>query len=98
MDTTIVQYVIPDPEKLYEKFREILREELLASSQPKKSGPRYLTRKEAKELLKISYVTIDDYTRKGIIKGSKIGSRILYLESNILEAVKDIPVRKYQRK
>ena len=58
----------------------------------------YLSRQEVARLLKITLPTLHDYTRTGILKGSRIGSRVLYLESDILESVKEIPVQKYRRR
>jgi excisionase family DNA binding protein len=70
----------------------------LKDEKPEPKRVSYLTREETAELLKITLPTIDKYTREGIIKGSKIGSRVLYLESEIMESVKEIPVLKYRRR
>jgi excisionase family DNA binding protein len=83
-------------EQLFDTFRGIVREEL-AQSAPKKDETRYLSRKEASKLLHISLPTLNEYTQKGIIKGSRIGTRVLYLEADIQEAVKNIPSTKYRR-
>jgi excisionase family DNA binding protein len=84
------------PEQLKETFREVVREEL-ANHQSGKSEIRYLTRKEVSKLLKISLPTLNEYTKKGVIKGSRVGSRILYSETELEQAVKDIPTFKYRR-
>lgn len=63
-----------------------------------KAKVNYLTRQEVAELLKISLPTVDLYSRKGILKGRRIGSRILYLESDLMELVREIPILKYQRR
>ncbi len=84
------------PEQLYNAFRGIVREEL-SNLKPTKEETKYRTRKEVKDLLKISLPTLNSYTRKGILKGSRIGSRVLYSEQDIEQAVKDIPVLKYRR-
>jgi hypothetical protein len=84
------------PDELSKVFRQIVREEL-TNFAPANSGPKYLTRYEVVELLKISLPTLNEYTRKGLLIGKRIGTRILYLESDIQEAVKDIPTLKYSR-
>jgi|WetSurMetagenome_2_1015567.scaffolds.fasta_scaffold00004_27 excisionase family DNA binding protein len=57
----------------------------------------YLSRQEVADLLKISLPTLNEYTRTGIIQGSRIGSRVLYDETAVREAVKEIPTHKYKR-
>lgn len=94
MNATLIQNVTP--EEFSETLRLIVREEISAI-QTKESTPRFLSRQEVANLLKISLPTLNEYTRTGIIKGSRIGSRILYAESDIKESVKDIPARKYRR-
>ena len=84
------------PEELRESIREIIREQLLTFTQ-KEANPKYKTRREASTLLKISLPTLDDYTARGIISASRIGTRILYSEEDIIEAIKKIPVQKYRR-
>lgn len=58
---------------------------------------KYLSREEVCTILKISMPTLNTYSKKGIIKGSKIGNRILYLEADIKKAIKDAASYKYRR-
>lgn len=58
---------------------------------------RYLSREEVATLLKISLPTLNEYTKKGLIQGRKIGTRMLYLESDIKDAVKDATSLRYRR-
>jgi excisionase family DNA binding protein len=59
----------------------------------------YLTRKEVSELLKISITTVHDWTHnRGILKSRKIGNRVLYLYSDVLEAMEAIESRKSNRR
>ncbi|HOB83104.1 MAG TPA: helix-turn-helix domain-containing protein [Bacteroidales bacterium] len=82
-------------EKLNQIERLILR--LTEDKSGEKKIINYLSRQEAANLLKISLPTLNEYTRTGIIKGSRVGSRVLYLEEDIINAVKEIPVLKYKR-
>jgi hypothetical protein len=58
---------------------------------------KYLSREEVCTILKVSMPTLNTYTKKGIIKGSKIGTRMLYLESDIKSALKDATSLRYKR-
>lgn len=83
-------------EEFQELIRSTVREELQSSS-PKKGDLRYITRNEAADLLKISLPTLIRYTQLGIIKGFRIGTRVLYKLDDIEEDVKSIAIRRYQR-
>jgi hypothetical protein len=58
---------------------------------------KYLSREEVCTILKVSMPTLNTYTKKGIIKGSKIGTRMLYLEADIKSAIQDATSLKYKR-
>lgn len=57
----------------------------------------YLTRREAADLLKITLVTLNSWTKKGILKSCRISNRIRYKKSEIHEALKIVPNLKYRR-
>ena len=92
-NSTLIQNVTP--EEFSETLRSVIREEFSLLNQ--KEIQRYLSRQEVATLLKISLPTLNEYTKTGIIKGSRIGSRVLYDEADIREAIKDIPTLKYRR-
>ena len=57
-----------------------------------------LTRKETAEMLGISFPTLRDYTKRGIIKGYTLGSCIRYKEHEVIEALQIIPnVKNYSK-
>jgi hypothetical protein len=58
---------------------------------------KYLSREEAATILRISLPTLNEYTKKGLIQGRKIGTRMLYLEADIKSAVKDATSLRYRR-
>lgn len=93
-NSTLIQNV--SAEELSEALRSIIREELSLLN-AKETAQRFLSRNEVANLLKISLPTLNQYTRTGIIKGSRIGSRVLYDEAQVRESVKDIPTLKYRR-
>lgn len=85
-------------ESLEQKLTEL--EGLILSLKDNKPEPKkaiYLTRQQAAELLHITLPTLHFYTREGVIQGSRIGTRVLYSEQAIQDAVKSIPVLKYKR-
>lgn len=94
INSTIIHSVTP--EEFSEAIRSIIREELSRFNHPE-TAPRFLSRQEVANLLKISLPTLNEYTRTGIIKGSRVGTRVLYDEASIKEAVKAIPALKYRR-
>ena len=57
---------------------------------PTPAEEKFYTRKETAERLKISEQTLIDYTSEGKITGCRLGTRILYKESDILAALKTI--------
>ncbi len=50
----------------------------------------FLTRKEASLKLNISLPTLNAYTKKGILKGYRVGSRVLYRSAEVEEALTEI--------
>jgi len=93
-NSTLIQ--IESEEKFSETLRSIIREEL-SFLYVKEPAQKFLSRLEVATLLKISLPTLNQYTRTGILKGSRIGSRVLYDEAQVRESVKDIPTLKYRR-
>lgn len=93
-NSTLIQNLTP--EELCESLRLVIREEF-SQLNSKENAPHYLSRQEVAALLKISLPTLNEYTRTGIIKGSRIGTRVLYSEEDIKNAIKEIPALKYRR-
>ena len=50
----------------------------------------YLTRKETAALLRISLPTLTEYTKLGYVKSYKVGRRVLYKESEIIQSLERI--------
>lgn len=68
-------------EALIEKKVKAALEEL--KQQPTKSKEKYLIKKEVIAMLKVSLPTLHSWTKQGIIRCSKVGSRVFYKESEI---------------
>lgn len=85
-NSVIITNVTPD--ELTEKIRNILREELgRAITLPSDDSNQYLTRRQVAAKLDLSLPTVDKYSSLGIIKGYKIGTRILFREREVDDAV-----------
>lgn len=75
------------------QFRELTKSlvlECLEGLKPNQDStlPRYRTRKEVSEILGLSYPTMDRYDKRGILKKSWVGRRVLYSEESIKDAVR----------
>lgn len=71
-----------------DEFKEIIRQvikEAIPQNSTSSSEPKLLTSKEAAQLLRISLPTLWDYRKRGIIKATRIGNKVLFLEQGILD-------------
>jgi hypothetical protein len=66
---------------IHNAVREAVKDSLPVNSTP--PSEKLLTRKETSEKLKISLVTLNDWTKRGIIQSYLIGGRVLYKDSEI---------------
>jgi excisionase family DNA binding protein len=77
--------------------REVIREEWTLLSQARQQPPAYeeplLTRKQIASYLNISLVTLTDWVRRGLPCIRK-GGRVLFLKSEVLEAIKGHPEKR----
>ena len=56
----------------------------------RKCGEKKRKEKEAAEKLRVSLVTLDAWTKAGIINARRIGGRIYYTEKDINDALKKV--------
>ena len=57
----------------------------------------YLSRKDVASLLKITLPTLHDWTKLGYLTAYKMGTRVLYKESEIIETLEKAPSFKYRK-
>lgn len=62
-----------------------------------KKEPKYYTRQETADLLRVTLPTLARLTKDGLIICKRVGSRILYEANAIDEAVKQQVIFKYRR-
>jgi hypothetical protein len=83
-------------EEINEKLDRL--EKLISQSLPKQEPVlKYHSRQETADILQVSLPTLNTYTVKGIVKGSKVGNRVLYSDEAIQEALKDATSYRYRR-
>ena len=69
----------------------------LSNSQPEKETTELVTRLQTAKILNVSLPTLNDWTKKGIIKGYRIGSRVRYKKNEVFEALKQVHTLKFRR-
>ena len=79
-----------------ESFPELIQSAvrpMIEKLAPKTEEIKYLSREEVCELLHISKPTLGSYINKGMLKGKKIGRRVLFDESDVKQALQEMPSR-----
>lgn len=78
---------------------DTVRKELekISSVKDEPKQTELITRAETARILGISLPTLHDWTKKGIIAGYRIASRVRYKKAEILESVEQIRTLKYRR-
>ncbi|OQX73743.1 MAG: hypothetical protein B6D64_13515 [Bacteroidetes bacterium 4484_276] len=78
---------------------EEIRQQMLAiiPEYAKKRPDRYLTRKEAAEKLRMTLVTLDKYTKEGLIPAYRIGNQIRYKSNELEEVFEAVKNKQYRR-
>lgn len=81
----IIQFQIVDSEEIKQALVQSIQAELqmLKSSLGTSERDRFLTRKEAAEMLDISYTCLNDWCKKGILIPLKMGNRTYFKLSDI---------------
>ena len=75
-------------EQLLDRIEKVIQNKLDQGQIQQSSQSEYLSRKQVSELLKVSLVTLHDWTKSGLILSYKIGNRVLFKPTEIEEALK----------
>jgi hypothetical protein len=59
--------------------------------------PELPTRKQTSEILQVSLVSLNEWSKSGVLPTVKIGSRVRYKKCDVLAALKDVRNLKYKR-
>ena len=94
MKNLILQQITPEDliDLLASRLELILREKF-----PQQEHQEYLTRRETAKLLSISLVTLNEWSKKGILQSYRIGGRVRYKKSEIDHALREVRNLKYRR-
>jgi excisionase family DNA binding protein len=57
----------------------------------------YLSRKEVAKLLKITLPTLHDWTKLQYLKAYRMGTRVLYKESEVIDTLENVPSFKHKK-
>jgi excisionase family DNA binding protein len=80
-----------------EKLKEIVSEatiEAVKKVLDSRKEVKYLSRQEARKILGISLPSLDKQITRGKIRAQRIGGRVLITESDLKNALTEIPARK----
>lgn len=84
------------PEEITGIIQNAIKEAIKGNFLPSiPTSEKLLTRKETAEKLKISLVTLNDWTKRGIVQSYIIGGRVLYKESEVVESLNEVKTVKY---
>ncbi|MCX6232279.1 MAG: helix-turn-helix domain-containing protein [Bacteroidetes bacterium] len=79
---------------IQESVREEMQKNSISEPQPK---TEFITRQETSSILGISLPTLNEWTKKGLIPGYRISSRVRYKRAEIMESLTKINTLKYRR-
>lgn len=89
MTKRITQLYDISPEELKKEILGGVRE-ILKESVNQENPDKLLTRKEVAKLLSISLPTLRHYFTRGLLKEHRIGARVLYKYSDIIDSLPQI--------
>ncbi|PQJ79402.1 helix-turn-helix domain-containing protein [Polaribacter porphyrae] len=87
MQRNITQLHGVTPEQLKSEIVSEIKEYLDKKFANNEDKDELLTRKQVAKLLSISLPTLRNYTKRGLIKEYRIGSRVLYKSTEVIEAL-----------
>lgn len=85
------------PAELFSRLESILDELINKLPENTSVGPKYLSRQEVSEILKISLPTLNDWSKRGVLKQYKIGNRVLYRKDEVESAIENTSNIKFKK-
>ena len=85
-----------------EELKKMIDDSVVAAflklkSQEEPKADKLLSRQEAAIFIDVSLPTLNEYTKSGKVKGYRLGGKVKYKESELLEAMNAIEPLKYRR-
>ena len=74
-------------DQLRAELIEKKEKEIISLKEDKATPETLLTRKQAAEFLNVTFATLNDWTKRGLIEGGRIGTRVYYKRSNLINAI-----------
>ena len=68
----------------------------LAAQQPVDNHSELITRKQAAQMLNLSLPTLREYTVRGIVPSYRVGSRVRYKKSEVVNCLTKVQSSKYR--
>jgi hypothetical protein len=90
-----IEISIPTDQIIAQIAESVKRElqPILSAIQPQKQPGQLLSRKQAAQKLGVSFVTLNSWTKQGLVKGYRIGARLRYKEQEIEAALIQIKTK-----
>ena len=79
------------------RIEQLIDTKISVSSTTTESQSGYLSRKEVAKLLKITLPTLHDWTKMGYVKSYKMGTRVLYKEAEVKQALEKVAPLKHKK-
>lgn len=83
-------------DELIAQFREVIKDEVCAAAnkqEPVKAEVDLITIKEVMSILNVSRVTVDSFSRRGLLKAYRLGTRVRYKRHEVYECLQQIHVK-----
>ncbi len=87
MQNQVIQVQNVSAEEFKNEILKGVKEILGNYLETKKYEEKLLTRKEISEVLSISLPTLRSYVKRGVIQEHRVGSRVLYKWSDVMDAL-----------
>jgi hypothetical protein len=66
---------------------EPLQKEILSLKENQVEPETLLTRKQAAQFLNVTFATLNDWTKRGLVECGRIGTRVYYKRSSLILAI-----------
>ena len=66
---------------------EPLQKEIVSLKENQVEPETLLTRKQAAQFLNVTFATLNDWTKRGLVDCGRIGTRVYYKRSSLVEAI-----------
>ena len=64
-----------------------LEKEILSLKENQVEPETLLTRKQAAKFLNVTYATLNDWTKRGLVENGRISTRVYYKRSSLINAI-----------